>query len=210
MRPSHAVPGGGTPLPPPPPAPGGTGRRAHAGAPAVEHTGQTPAPGPAAPPAAAACPAAAPAAMPATPPVGAPAPSRPAHRQPDPARGRWYDPDPGPLVRPYAMAGGRTGQGSDGARLDLTALVTGAPDPPAPAADSLLGPEHRTLLDLCRRGTQSVADLAADAGLPVTAVRVLTGDLLAAGLVRVAPAPAVELLSDERILRELIDGLRAL
>ncbi|MEU1280756.1 DUF742 domain-containing protein [Streptomyces sp. NPDC005805] len=148
--------------------------------------------------------------MPGTPPTGVPTPSRPAPRPPDPVGGRWYDPDPGPLVRPYAMIGGRTGRGTDGARLDLTALIAAAPDTPAPAADSLLGPEHRTLLDLCRRGTQSVADLAADADLPVTAVRVLVGDLLAAGLVRVAPAPSVELLSDERILRELIDGLRAL
>ncbi|MFD3441744.1 DUF742 domain-containing protein [Streptomyces sp. NPDC058685] len=122
----------------------------------------------------------------------------------------WYDADAGPLVRPYAMTGGRTQPGPTHVRFDLIALVDIAADAPDEAEESLLGPEHRSLLGLCRIETQSVAELAADADLPVGVVRVLLGDLLEAGFVRVSrPVPPAQ-LPDERILREVIDGLRAL
>ncbi|KUN78119.1 DUF742 domain-containing protein [Streptomyces griseoruber] len=122
---------------------------------------------------------------------------------------QWYDNEAGPLVRPYAMTGGRTKPGPTGVRFDLIALVTldpGAPDADGPA----LGPEHRALIDLCRTETQSVAELAAGADLPVGVVRVLLGDLLELGRVTVSrPVPPAH-LPDERILREVIEGLRAL
>ncbi|GGU48272.1 DUF742 domain-containing protein [Streptomyces lavendofoliae] len=121
----------------------------------------------------------------------------------------WYDADAGPLVRPYAMTGGRTKPGPSNVRFDLIALVV-VDDAPGTAEEALLGPEHRALLSLCRSETQSVAELAADADLPVGVVRVLLGDLLEAGHVRVSgPVPPAQ-LPDERILREVIDGLRAL
>ncbi|MFI6417099.1 DUF742 domain-containing protein [Streptomyces sp. NPDC050842] len=123
---------------------------------------------------------------------------------------QWYDADAGPLVRPYAMTGGRTRPGPSNVRFDLIALVVVDDDPPGAAEESLLGPEHRSLLTLCRAETQSVAELAADADLPVGVVRVLLGDLLESGFVRVSsPVPPAQ-LPDERILREVIDGLRAL
>ncbi|MFF8730628.1 DUF742 domain-containing protein [Streptomyces sp. NPDC015171] len=124
--------------------------------------------------------------------------------------GQWYDGEAGPLVRPYAMTGGRTQPGPTGVRFDLIALVT--LDPAAPALDdgTALGPEHRTLIGLCRTETQSVAELAADADLPVGVIRVLLGDLLELGCVTVSrPVPPAH-LPDERVLREVIDGLRAL
>ncbi|GAA3046578.1 DUF742 domain-containing protein [Streptomyces glomeratus] len=123
---------------------------------------------------------------------------------------QWYDHEAGPLVRPYAMTGGRTRPGPAGVRFDLIALVSleaGAPDVDDPTS---LGPEHRALLDLCRIETQSVAELAAGTDLPVGVVRVLVGDLLELGHVRVSrPVPPAQ-LPDERILREVIAGLRAL
>ena len=123
---------------------------------------------------------------------------------------QWYDREAGPLVRPYAMTGGRTTSGPTGMALDLIALVsleTGAPDA---ADDTSLGPEHHALLDLCRIETQSVAELAAETDLPVGVVRVLVGDLLELGRVKVSrPVPPAQ-LPDERILREVIAGLRAL
>ncbi|MFE2102701.1 MULTISPECIES: DUF742 domain-containing protein [unclassified Streptomyces] len=123
---------------------------------------------------------------------------------------QWYDGEAGPLVRPYAMTGGRTQSGPTGVRFDLIALVTLDPAAPAVDDDSLLGPEHRALVDLCRIETQSVAELAADADLPVGVVRVLLGDLLELGCVTVSrPVPPAH-LPDERILREVIEGLRAL
>jgi hypothetical protein len=122
---------------------------------------------------------------------------------------QWYDNEAGPLVRPYAMTGGRTRPGPTGVRFDLIALVTRVPGAPG-LDDTVLGPEHRTLIDLCRTETQSVAELAADADLPVGVVRVLLGDLLEFGAVTVdRPVPPAQ-LPDERILREVIDGLRAL
>ncbi|MET9732612.1 DUF742 domain-containing protein [Streptomyces sp. NPDC006458] len=123
---------------------------------------------------------------------------------------QWYDVEAGPLVRPYAMTGGRTRPGPSGVRFDLIALVT--LDPAAPGTEDAddLGPEHRALTELCRTETQSVAELAAGADLPVGVVRVLLGDLLELGRVTVTrPVPPAQ-LPDERILREVIAGLRAL
>jgi hypothetical protein len=122
---------------------------------------------------------------------------------------QWYDSEAGPLVRPYAMTGGRTTSGPSGVRLDLIALV--ALDPAAPQDDdTALGPEHRALVELCRPETQSVAELSAGADLPVGVVRVLLGDLLEWGRVTVSlPVPPAQ-LPDERILREVIEGLKAL
>ncbi|MEU6599505.1 DUF742 domain-containing protein [Streptomyces flaveolus] len=123
---------------------------------------------------------------------------------------QWYDGEAGPLVRPYAMTGGRTQPGPTGVQFDLIALVTLDPAAPALDDDTALGPEHRTLIDLCRPETQSVAELAADADLPVGVVRVLLGDLLELGCVTISrPVPPAH-LPDERILREVIEGLRAL
>ncbi|MFF9334001.1 MULTISPECIES: DUF742 domain-containing protein [Streptomyces] len=113
------------------------------------------------------------------------------------------------MVRPYAVTGGRTAPGPSGVRFDLIALV--GLDPAAPAGDDpALGPEHRALIKLCRPETQSVAELAAGADLPVGVVRVLLGDLLDSGRVTVSrPVPPAR-LPDERVLREVIAGLRAL
>ncbi|WP_317441940.1 DUF742 domain-containing protein [Streptomyces collinus] len=123
---------------------------------------------------------------------------------------QWYDGEAGPLVRPYAMTGGRTQPGPTGVRFDLIALVTLDPAAPTADDDTALGPEHLALIELCRRETQSVAELAADADLPVGVVRVLLGDLLELGRVTISrPVPPAH-LPDERILREVIEGLRAL
>ncbi|MEU6270822.1 DUF742 domain-containing protein [Streptomyces populi] len=128
-----------------------------------------------------------------------------------PRRGsQWYDQEAGPLVRPYAVTGGRTRAGPAGTRLDLIALVTLDGAVPGADEDTSLGPEHRTLIELCRVETLSVAELAAGTGLPVGVVRVLLGDLLERGRVTVSrPVPPAH-LPDERILREVIEGLRAL
>ncbi|MDQ8703774.1 DUF742 domain-containing protein [Streptomyces sp. LHD-70] len=122
----------------------------------------------------------------------------------------WYDAEAGPVVRPYAMTGGRTDPGPNAAHFDLIALVALDTGAPAPGADTFLGPEHRALLELCRVEAQSVAELATDADLPVGVVRVLLGDLLNRGCIRISrPVPPAH-LPDEHILREVIDGLRAL
>ncbi|MEU7636706.1 MULTISPECIES: DUF742 domain-containing protein [unclassified Streptomyces] len=122
---------------------------------------------------------------------------------------RWFDDDAGPVVRPYAMTRGRTRTAAEG-RLDLIALVIAESRSGEPIADQTLSPEHVDIVELCREEPQSVAELAAEFDLPVGVVRVLIGDLLDAGLVHVTrPVPPAE-LPDEQVLREVIDGLRAL
>ncbi|OEU88913.1 hypothetical protein DB35_22240 [Streptomyces abyssalis] len=86
----------------------------------------------------------------------------------------------------------------------------GAHDNTDVLADNSLAPEHVDIVVQCRRAPQSVAELAAELDLPVGVVRVLIGDLIDADWVRVSrPVPPAE-LPDESILREVIDGLRAL
>ncbi|WP_432136112.1 MULTISPECIES: DUF742 domain-containing protein [unclassified Streptomyces] len=124
--------------------------------------------------------------------------------------GQWYDNEAGPLVRPYALTGGRTRPGPTGVRFDLIALVTLEPGAAGLMGDPALGPEHLALTDLCGTEPQSVAELAAGTDLPVGVVRVLLGDLLELGCLTVRrPVPPAQ-LPDERILREVIEGLRAL
>jgi len=123
---------------------------------------------------------------------------------------QWYDHEAGPLVRPYTMTGGRTAPGPTGERFDLITLVSLAPQAADIDDEALLGPEHRALLDLCRTETQSVAELAAGADLPVGVVQVLLGGLLELGGITVSrPVPPAQ-LPDARILHEVIEGLRAL
>ena len=123
---------------------------------------------------------------------------------------QWYDGEAGPLVRPYAMTGGRTRPGPTGVRLDLIDQVALDPGAPRFGNDAGLGPEHWALIELCRAQTQSVAELGAGADLPVGVVRVLLGDLLELGCVTVSrPMPPGQ-HTDAHILREVIEGLRAL
>jgi hypothetical protein len=118
---------------------------------------------------------------------------------------RWLDKEAGPVVRPYAVISGRTRP--TGTDLDLIALVTAVRGARARPAD--LGPEHHSILRLCRLPV-SVADLASDLDLPVGVIRVLIADLRDLELVTVHnPAPPARLL-DPRILREVVDGLRRL
>ncbi|MEU2023358.1 DUF742 domain-containing protein [Streptomyces sp. NPDC016469] len=122
---------------------------------------------------------------------------------------RWYDDEAGPVVRPYAMTRGRTSSASRH-RLDLIAMVVPEPAADDPDRDQLLTPEHVEILELCGELPQSIAELASSLDLPVGVVRVLVGDLVDDELVHVTrPVPPAE-LPDVNILREVINGLRAL
>ncbi|WP_030164845.1 DUF742 domain-containing protein [Spirillospora albida] len=124
----------------------------------------------------------------------------------------WYDDAAGPVVRPYALTRGRTHY--EGGEFDLVALIVTAEA--APEADGALPhapwapePEHEMILDLCRTPL-SVAEIASDLELPLGVVRVLLGDLLDHSLIGVRrPAPVAQFPS-ERVLKEVIDGIRAL
>ncbi|MFD5862152.1 DUF742 domain-containing protein [Streptomyces chartreusis] len=124
-------------------------------------------------------------------------------------RSHWFDDEAGPVVRPYAMTRGRTTSAAQH-RLDLIAVVVAESHADDPDADSTLSPEHVDIVELCRDAPQSVAELSAGLDLPIGVVRVLVGDLVDAEFVHVnRPVPPAELV-DESILRDVINGLRAL
>ncbi|MFJ9848470.1 DUF742 domain-containing protein [Streptomyces sp. NPDC101150] len=118
----------------------------------------------------------------------------------------WYDDEAGPMVRLYAMTAGRARPGSEA--FELMAVVgTGS----RPADDTpVLSPEQHTILALCGERPRTVADIASDSGLPLGVVRVLLSDLLAAELIQVTPPVPPAQLPDAHVLKEVIDGLRAL
>lgn len=127
----------------------------------------------------------------------------------DPQSSRWYDAEAGPVVRPYAMTRGRTSSASRH-RLDLIAIVVPEPAADDPGRNQTLSPEHVEIIELCNDMPQSIAELASGLDLPVGVVRVLVGDLVEDELVHVTrPVPPAE-LPDVNILREVINGLRAL
>ncbi|MWA06376.1 DUF742 domain-containing protein [Actinomadura sp. LD22] len=131
-----------------------------------------------------------------------------------PGGSAWFDDAAGPVVRPYALTGGRTHY--DGVEFDLVALIEAvdAPDgaeasPAIPASPWSPEPEHDMILELCRTPL-SVVEIASDLELPLGVVRVLLGDLLDRSLIQVRrPAPVAQFPS-ERVLKEVIDGIRAL
>jgi hypothetical protein len=121
---------------------------------------------------------------------------------------RWTDHEAGPVVRPYALTGGRTDPAGDMV-LDLIAVVAASGPVPGPAELAKLAPEHRKLLGLCRTPV-TVADAAADVALPLGVVRVLLADLIQQGMITVLPQQAARQQASTNLLKEVLDGLRSL
>ena len=118
----------------------------------------------------------------------------------------WVDREAGPVVRPYAMTGGRVVPASD--KFDVVALVVANR---AALADVGYGlqPEHRAILAYAREPL-AVAEVAAHLDLALGVVRVLLGDLLGQGLIEMYEPPAAGGLPSESVLKAVINGLRAL
>lgn len=122
----------------------------------------------------------------------------------------WYEDETGSMVRPYTVTRGRT-RPSERHTVDLMSRVTALE--PDGAAHPDLDHAPAALLDLVRRGPRPVAELAADADLPLTVVRVLLGDLAEAGLVRIDEPrrlPVTGPAADPGLLREIVERLKEL
>ena len=118
---------------------------------------------------------------------------------------RRLDSEAGPVVRPYALIGGRTRHA--GELFDLVATVQATHEQiPDPAA---LSPEQMWVLSLARRPV-TVADLASELNLPLGVVRILLADLRDAGFIVIRSPETVRSHRDSNILREVLNGLRAL
>lgn len=122
----------------------------------------------------------------------------------------WVDEEAGPVVRPYAVTRGRTRPAaqalSTGLDLLSTVSLTGRPAP----ANAELSVQHRRLLQCVVQHARPVAELAGELDLPVGVVKVLIGDLVGYGLVAVKAPRSRTATPTESLLREVINGLRAL
>ncbi|GAA2225803.1 DUF742 domain-containing protein [Streptomyces amakusaensis] len=111
-----------------------------------------------------------------------------------------------PLVRPYAMTGGRT---RPRYQLAIEALVSTTADPM-----NLQGqlPEHQRICRLCFE-IKSVAEISALLHIPLGVARILVADLAEAGLVAIHQPGGDEAAGgqpDVTLLERVLSGLRKL
>ena len=127
------------------------------------------------------------------------------------SRGRRTQPSPAggahnPLVRPYAMTGGRT---RPRYQLAIEALVHTTAEP-ARLQGQL--PEHQRICHLCRE-IKSVAEISALLTIPLGVARILVADLAEAGLVAIHQPGGDESAGgqpDVTLLERVLSGLRKL
>lgn len=106
-----------------------------------------------------------------------------------------------PLVRPHVVTGGRAHPTRN--IFDLVTLVMAARSEVVG-----LNPEKRRVMELCRGGALSVAEVAGHLDLPVSVTKVLLSDLVDSGHIVTRSVPETGRPSD-RLLQEVLDGLRA-
>jgi hypothetical protein len=119
--------------------------------------------------------------------------------------GHEHDPDHelGPVVRPYALTGGRTRPVLSSLRVETLVSTPSL----GVAAQGMLAFERQRIVGLCR-GLLSVAEVAAKLGLPLGVVRVLIGDLAAEGLLVVHQPASPSDRPDLALLERVLFGLR--
>jgi hypothetical protein len=113
---------------------------------------------------------------------------------------------PGPLIRPFAVTRGRAGR--DLHDLDIITLVV-AVRPEADVAG--LDREYGDILRMCQRRPLSIAEISAQMGLLLAAVKVLVSDLISSGhLIFRSPPPPETGRPDIKLLQAVLDGVRKL
>ncbi|MBC3987557.1 DUF742 domain-containing protein [Streptomyces sp. AC563] len=144
------------------------------------------------------------------PPAG---PRHPHSPRVEPVPPQRHEPEPAPagsahnpLVRPYAMTGGRT---RPRYQLAIEALVSTTADP-----SQLQGqlPEHQRICHLCRE-IKSIAEISALLSIPLGVSRILVADLAEAGLVAIHQPGGDETAGgqpDVTLLERVLSGLRKL
>ncbi|HET9142368.1 DUF742 domain-containing protein [Actinophytocola sp.] len=115
----------------------------------------------------------------------------------------WYDDDAGPLVRPYALTGGRTETGRYD--LDVITLVV-AVEPGAHL--HLVGPDHQRVLRACAHPS-SVAEVSARLNVPLGVTKILIGDLIESGYL-VFRSGVQQDAPDLVMMQKVLDGIRNL
>ncbi|MER5752945.1 DUF742 domain-containing protein [Streptomyces sp. NPDC002088] len=130
-------------------------------------------------------------------------PVQPQRRTPEPAPAGASN---NPLVRPYAMTGGRT---RPRYQLAIEALVHTTASPHQMQGQL---PEHQRICNLCRE-IKSVAEVSALLTIPLGVARILVADLAEAGLVAIHQPGGDENAGgqpDVTLLERVLSGLRKL
>ncbi|MFH0521284.1 DUF742 domain-containing protein [Streptomyces sp. M41] len=130
-------------------------------------------------------------------------PVQPQRRAPEPAPAGASN---NPLVRPYAMTGGRT---RPRYQLAIEALVHTTAQPHQMQGQL---PEHQRICNLCRE-IKSVAEISALLTIPLGVARILVADLAEAGLVAIHQPGGDENAGgqpDVTLLERVLSGLRKL
>ncbi|MEV0640304.1 DUF742 domain-containing protein [Streptomyces sp. NPDC050619] len=130
-------------------------------------------------------------------------PVQPQRRTPEPAPAGGTN---NPLVRPYAMTGGRT---RPRYQLAIEALVHTTAQPHQMQGQL---PEHQRICHLCRE-IKSVAEISALLTIPLGVARILVADLAEAGLVAIHQPGGDENAGgqpDVTLLERVLSGLRKL
>lgn len=109
------------------------------------------------------------------------------------------DPGARAFVRPFVITGGRTSAQHDLRLETMVVRVAGAP--------GKVPFEAEPLLAACE-DAQSLAELVSALGLPLGVVKVLTSDLLEAGLLELQETTAAEV--DISLLDRILEGVRGL
>ena len=115
-------------------------------------------------------------------------------------------------VRPYSLTGGRTRFG----HVLLVETFVAAIEAPEERKElengslsTRVGPELRAIVELCRR-MRTVAEIAALLKMPLGVVRVLLGDLVDQGKIRVYGTGHGPGQPDRALLERVLSGLRRL
>ena len=130
-------------------------------------------------------------------------PVQPQRRTPEPSPAGSAS---NPLVRPYAMTGGRT---RPRYQLAIEALVHTTAQPHQMQGQL---PEHQRICNLCRE-IKSVAEISALLTIPLGVARILVADLAEAGLVAIHQPGGDENAGgqpDVTLLERVLSGLRKL
>ena len=115
--------------------------------------------------------------------------------------------EPGRVVRPYTMTGGRTRPNLDAGDLELETLVstTALGETNAPTLEL----EWHSIAMLCRE-VLSIAEIAAHLDIPIGVARVLVGDMAHEGLLSLHRPTSPDDRPDLALLERVLYGLRSL
>lgn len=115
----------------------------------------------------------------------------------------WFDEAAGPLVRPYAIARGRTRPTHRD--LEMITLVVSV----TTELDVGIDPEYAQIVRICQRPL-SIAEVSAMLNLPLVVIKILISDLIDRGHVIFRSPPQTSDFPKTELLQAVLDGIRKL